>query len=392
MAGSAYTYDRASGGEGVGRGRTSSTHDLNPPLEIVRLGEADGPRHDATAGGAIDRNTSIRSILTLPAYNATPGESEQVLGREGERGGVDVVVEYPETVEEEEERRESEMEALYQLRMTRQAEIIARDERRRARRAAREAGDFETLHELQRQAREREREREQERAQARARASSAASGTAPSISGNSDTTLPIPPARVGGRERRISSVSYADVGLARADGTRIRASSVESERPLLDGAAAMGDTSRPNSGLNMHSALHTRSNSAMSLSSTGSNEYTHEGVSQEIDLGVANNPGFDPPDYEDQTLPSSTGPSNNEDHPIESMDRMTTTTTTTEATTEAMTPQYTDAAPSYESPSRIPPRLPSVRVLPSIQVTGTMTPNHSNPGTPISRPGGSGFH
>jgi hypothetical protein len=41
------------------------------------------------------------------------------------------------------------------------------------------------------------------------------------------------------RDRRVSSVSYADLGVARHDGTRIRANSNESERPLLDSAASI---------------------------------------------------------------------------------------------------------------------------------------------------------
>lgn len=41
------------------------------------------------------------------------------------------------------------------------------------------------------------------------------------------------------RDRRVSSVSYADLGVARHDGTRIRANSNESDRPLLDSAASM---------------------------------------------------------------------------------------------------------------------------------------------------------
>ena len=51
----------------------------------------------------VDRHTSVRSIMTLPAYSKSVRENEQVLGREGERDGIDVVLEQPETIDEEEE-------------------------------------------------------------------------------------------------------------------------------------------------------------------------------------------------------------------------------------------------------------------------------------------------
>jgi hypothetical protein len=42
------------------------------------------------------------------------------------------------------------------------------------------------------------------------------------------------------RDRRVSSVSYADLGVARHDGTRVRGNSADSDhRPLLDSAASM---------------------------------------------------------------------------------------------------------------------------------------------------------
>ena len=57
--------------------------------------------------------------MTLPAYHQTAMQNEQVLAREGERGGIDVVIEFPESAEDEERRREEEMEALYQVRFAR---------------------------------------------------------------------------------------------------------------------------------------------------------------------------------------------------------------------------------------------------------------------------------
>jgi hypothetical protein len=54
-----------------------------------------------------DRNTSVRSVMTLPAYRQKATDTEQVLGREGERDGIDVVVEFP-TAEDEEAMRDDE--------------------------------------------------------------------------------------------------------------------------------------------------------------------------------------------------------------------------------------------------------------------------------------------
>jgi hypothetical protein len=71
------------------------------------------------------------------------------------------------------------------------------------------------------------------------------------------------------RERRVSSVSYAELGVARHDGTRIRAGSSESDRPLLSSAASMGGTSnRPGSAQDTASLhTHNRDPSASSIMS-----------------------------------------------------------------------------------------------------------------------------
>jgi len=182
------------------------------------------PQNVVPAAG-VDRNTSVRSVMTLPAYHPSARESEQVLGREGERGGIDVVIEFPEGQDEEEERREAEMEALYQVRLARRRENEEREERRRLRREARERGDYVALRELQ----------------ARARAGSAASGT-----GRTVEELRAEHERVKKeRQRAVSSVSYADLGVARHDGTRLRANSNDSEREgLLGDAASMAASSR----------------------------------------------------------------------------------------------------------------------------------------------------
>lgn len=178
----------------------------------------------ATNVAGVDRNTSVRSVMTLPAYHPSARESEQVLGREGERAGIDVVVEFPEGADEEEERREAEMEALYQVRLARRRENEEREERRRLRREARERGDYVALRELQE----------------RARAGSSASGqrTADELRADHDRLK-------RERQRAVSSVSYADLGVARHDGTRLRANSNDSEREgLLGDAASIAASSR----------------------------------------------------------------------------------------------------------------------------------------------------
>ncbi|KAM3084047.1 hypothetical protein ACMFMG_001845 [Clarireedia jacksonii] len=167
----------------------------------------------------VDRTTSVRSVMTLPAYNMTPGQNEQVLGREGERGGIDVVLEFPETIDEEEAQREAEMEALYQVRLARRRENEEREERRRLRREARARGDTVALRELQNRP---------------------TTTTGPTVE-----ELRREHERIKKeRQRAVSSVAYGDLGIARHDGTRLRANSDESERQgLLGDAASMAASS-----------------------------------------------------------------------------------------------------------------------------------------------------
>lgn len=168
-----------------------------------------------TAGATVDRNTSVRSVLTLPAYRPSANNNEQVLGREGERDGVDVIIDLP-TAEAEEEARNEEMETMYQIRLARRQAIAEREERRERRREARLRNDYRELEAI--------------RAETRA--------------ANEDNTISELRTTVDQlkdiRQRSVSSVSYADVGVARHDGTRIRANSSESERVgLLSDAASM---------------------------------------------------------------------------------------------------------------------------------------------------------
>lgn len=166
----------------------------------------------------VDRHTSVRSVMTLPSYSAAPREGEGVLGREGERAGMDTVVELPEDADEEEARRDEEMESLYQIRLRRREEIAAREERRRLRREARARGDQDALAALRQESLQSASERER-------------NGSAALIADH----------QARPRDRRVSAVSYGDLGVARHDGSRVRANSNESDsRPLLDAAGALG--------------------------------------------------------------------------------------------------------------------------------------------------------
>ncbi|WPG98660.1 Hypothetical protein R9X50_00145300 [Acrodontium crateriforme] len=208
------------------RSARASTLSLRPGGQLNGDGDVErgeGSSHaqdDQTAADAgVNRQTSVRSVMTLPAYSHSVRASERVIGREGERAGIDVVIEAPETNDEEESRRDAEMESLYQIRLQRRIEIEEREDRRRRRREARERGDYAALAEIR---------AESERA-AQLRE---LSGAAALIADHQSRP----------RERRISSVDYAEVGIARHDGSRVRCGSRESgdRRPLLDEPMGMG--------------------------------------------------------------------------------------------------------------------------------------------------------
>ncbi|KAK7421691.1 hypothetical protein QQZ08_009865 [Neonectria magnoliae] len=192
-------YEQASGDD------ADSSHQLNPTQNRRNrdVEQATNPGNAGTA--AVDRNTSVRSIMTLPAYRQMAGNNEQVLGREGERDGVDVIIDLP-NQEEEEELRDQEMETMYQIRTTRRQLLAEREERRIQRLEARRRNDAAALEDI------------------RARTRAANQNTA--IADLRTTVDQIKDTR----NRSVSSVSYAAVGVARHDGTRIRANSTESER------------------------------------------------------------------------------------------------------------------------------------------------------------------
>lgn len=200
------------------------------------------------AGGTtaeVNRNQSIRSIMTLPAYRPAPAENERVLGREGERDGIDVVVEMP-TAEDEEHLRDEEMEALYQIRVARRRANQEREERRRLRQEARQTHNTAALRQIREQARVQTTRNAEELEVLREEH-------------NRIREL---------RSRATSSVQYADLGVARADGTRIRANSTESERVgLLSDAASMA-ASQQGGRPSTSAAPHRRGSSSLSIDTT----------------------------------------------------------------------------------------------------------------------------
>lgn len=290
-----YTYAQTSGNDDSlsvnGRGaRANNNNNTTAVAETNR-------NNDATA---VDRNTSVRSVLTLPAYRTKPNENEQVLGREGERAGMDIVVDMP-TAEEQEALRENEMETMYQIRVARRSQLAERDERRQLRREARARGDAVALRELNE----------------RARAASQS---------NVVSDLREEQQRIRNqRSRAVSSVSYAELGVASNDGTRVRANSQESERVgLLSDAASIALSARSPSALS-----HRRDRSASSVLSFDSNQdFPSPGLPRsgattprrfsnrqaegsagsspeiigEADLGEVEMPLHDPPGYDDVSL------------------------------------------------------------------------------------------
>ncbi len=326
-------------------------------------------RDTPTADVGVDRNTSVRSVMTLPAYAPAPRPTERVIGREGERAGMDVVVEFPETATEEEARREGEMESLYQIRVARRQETANREERRRLRREARDRGDMVTLEEL--------------RLESRLRAESAAAAGASTTSLGTASMIAEHTARE--RERRVSSVSYAELGLARHDGTRLRADSVESDhRPLLDSAASMAGSARgpffmvprltrdrsassvlsvstnasdDDNGHTPHtSTTHGRSGSGSDPIHTPSASFQHTpSAVGDIDVGDVGIPHSDPPRYEYIGFHGDQNGASEEEE-----------------------------APPYESPIRSrAPQLPPLQTLPAIEVTRS-TPSNSVAPTPVT--------
>jgi hypothetical protein len=305
---------------------------------------ADPERQDRTTGG-VDRHTSVRSVMTLPPYAPAPRDDERVLGREGERAGMDNVIELPETVDDEEGRREEEMESLYQIRLARRVEAADREARRQARREARARGDVQALADIRRRAEE-----------------------AADLS-VSQMLIAEHQSNTRARERRVSSVAYGDLGVARHDGTRLRANSTESDnRPLLDSAASISGQShhsRAYSGHTLDPDTHQRGLSITSLGSHASDDYD---FTDAVRTGSHSQPSPNgmSDDFEVVSL-----------HPERSHSGSRAATPNIEIPRE-QAPAYEDP-PNYESPIQTrAPQLPNLERLPSIQVT----PEHAPPQSP----------
>ncbi|KAF1838832.1 hypothetical protein BDW02DRAFT_338754 [Decorospora gaudefroyi] len=306
--------------------------------------------NSADAAG-VDRNTSVRSVMTLPAYSSAPREHERVLAREGERAGMDNVIELPETVDEEERQRDEEMESLYQIRLARRVEAAEREARRQARREARARGDSQALADIRRRAEE-----------------------AADLS-VSQMLIAEHQARTRSRDRRVSSVAYGDLGVARHDGTRLRANSSESDnRPLLDSAASFSGQSGRSRGytgntLDSGRDAHQRGLSITSLESRASDDYEFADASRSnSNLNGVNSEGFEVvPLNPERSRSGSRVPS--VDIPREDA------------------PAYEDP-PNYESPvntraPQLPPLSLDLQRLPSIQVTTEPTPVDGRAPSPL---------
>ncbi|KAK1778287.1 hypothetical protein QBC45DRAFT_166558 [Copromyces sp. CBS 386.78] len=239
-----HAYAQAGSDEEYNSHNRANQDNMEEALTTVnaRTAAAGGTGAGGTAA-EVNRNQSIRSIMTLPAYRPAPAENEQVLGREGERDGIDVVVEMP-TAEDEEHLRDEEMEALYQIRVARRRANQEREERRRLRQEARQTHNSAALRQIREQARVQTTRNTEELEVLREEH-------------NRIREL---------RSRATSSVQYADLGVARADGTRIRANSTESERVgLLSDAASMAASQqgrRPSTSAATH---HRRDSSSLSV-------------------------------------------------------------------------------------------------------------------------------
>lgn len=369
--------------------------------------------------------------MTLPPYKEVPGETEEIIAREGEREGLDYIVEGPETQAEMEARRQEEVAAIYRVQQTRRRELEERAERRRARRAALESQDYREVARLDRAAAEaRQRERNTSTTSlGQASQASGCTGTSGSGAGSlgavaeglepGSGALLAELQQIRSRGRRVSSVTYADIGTQRHDGSRLRAQSIEDDsQPLLDSAATMGRNSADmrstrsrassvtSNNANANGSTHPnreRSRSRASRTGVEENERTlsiqlsEDGIppeppSYEDDLSVH---GPDAPRYEDVVLDGpppqvaepgshSTGDGPPESHPhaeVHEDDDLA-------YPRQQQHPVPAERHPSGPKPSAIPLSLRTNDfATPSIEVVSA-TPIQSRPGTPLSSVGG----
>ncbi|KAF3909564.1 hypothetical protein AA313_de0205307 [Arthrobotrys entomopaga] len=227
----------------------------------ARINRAARSRANIEINRALDRQNSVRSVITLPPYREMAEmDLERTIGREGERGGLDTIVQFPETADEEEARREERMQAMYELRLQRRAQRAAREARERGR-----DGSVTSLASTTNAGGPNNNNNNNNNNN---RNGSSVSLTAMDMEagGSGRTTSELTAAILNDRTRRLSEVSYGDVGYARHDGSRIRASSsnrnnssTSDSQPLLsDNASGAGRRSR--------------AGSMLSLNTTGSND------------------------------------------------------------------------------------------------------------------------
>ncbi|PSN63127.1 hypothetical protein BS50DRAFT_500939, partial [Corynespora cassiicola Philippines] len=320
--------------------------------EMSASGAADPERQSTSNPAGVDRNTSVRSVMTLPAYSPAARENERILGREGERAGMDSVIEFPETADDEEARREGEMESLYQIRVARREEARLREERRQARREARQRGDMEALAEIRR--------------------------NAEAAAEESLSQMLIAEHQTANRERRVSSVQYGDLGVARHDGTRLRANSSESDhRPLLDSAASISGVSGRSRALSNSNTLNTHyrapsATSILSVSSRASDDFEFpEAVHTRSNDSHHSHGGSPGDDFEVVSL----------SHPhSRSASRVATPVPATSIEIPREPAPAYDDPPNYESPVNTrAPQLPALELVPSIQVTAEASPVDRRP-------------
>lgn len=311
---------------------------------------------------------------------------------------MDTVVEFPENQDEEESRREEQMESLYQIRLARRREIAEREQRRRERREARDRGDWNRLEELRRDSRQ--------------RANQSSEEVNGGLSASAATLIAEHQSR--GRDHRVSSVSYAELGRVRHDGTRIRANSNDSESGgLLGGAAPMGDDSslRPRGSSESHSLAEPRphfrnrsASSALSISSNASDVDRPTFTPQSSDrprTSGSNNTSESSPTANRFTPEDSTGSDDIGESRIPVIETMTASPDrpqppTYETLEWGDAPPYTEAQMAVRRASQRAselarttsraPQLPELR-LPSISVEGATGPNTPvTPGMSIGSP------
>ncbi|EDU49884.1 conserved hypothetical protein [Pyrenophora tritici-repentis Pt-1C-BFP] len=289
--------------------------------------------------------------MTLPAYSSAARENERVLAREGERAGMDNVIELPESLEDEERQREEEMESLYQIRLARRIEAADREARRQARREARARGDVQALADIRRRAEE-----------------AADLSVSQMLIAEHQTRT-----RTRTREQRVSSVAYGDLGVARHDGTRIRGNSTESDiRPLLDSAASFSGHSRNDT----HQRGLSITSLAQSVESRPSEDYDFADASRTNSHSASGSDGFEIIPLHPESSYHSHSHSEGGSLPSPQMHVLP----------EEEAPAYEDP-PNYESPvDTRAPQLPALNLnlgrLPSIRIVTEMTPVEARAASP----------